>query len=124
MEEEIKLFDSEYRLAEIVWENEPIGSGELTRLCKEQLNWQRTTTYTVLKKLCDRGVLRNDSAVVTATVKRDDIQRSESKRILERLFDNSLPGFITAFMGEKRITAEEADRLKTLIDSYREGNAR
>lgn len=119
MEDEVKLFDSEYRMAEIVWEKEPIGSGELARLCKERLGWQRTTTYTVLKKLCERGVLSNDSAVVTATVKREEVQRSESKRLLEKMFNNSLPGFIAAFMGEDSITAEEAERLKVLIDSYR-----
>lgn len=119
MENEVKLFDSEYRMAEIVWEQEPVGSGELARLCKERLGWQRTTAYTVLKKLCERGVLRNDSATVTATVKREEVQRSESKRLLEKMFDNSLPGFIAAFMGEGSITAEEAEGLKALIDSYR-----
>lgn len=119
IEQEVKLFDSEHRLAEIVWDREPVGSGELARLCKEQLGWQRTTTYTVLKKLCERGVLRNESATVTALVKREAIQHSESKRLLEKLFDNSLPGFIAAFMGESKITEEEADRLKRLIDSYR-----
>lgn len=122
--EEIKLYDAEYSLAEIVWEQEPIGSGELAREALERMGWKRTTTYTVLKRLCVRGVLRNDDAVVTAVVKRQEMQRQESKRLLQRLFDNSLPDFVASFVEENSISHEEAELLKGMIDRCREEERR
>ena len=123
VEKEIRLFEAEYRFAQIVWEHEPVGSGELARLCQEQLGWKRTTTYTVLKKLCGRGIMRNENAVVTALVGREEIQRQEGKRMLNRLFDGSLPGFVAAFVGEQPLTRAEAEQLKALIDRCREEDA-
>lgn len=118
--EQLKLGESEYRFAGIVWENEPIGSGELVKLCEEHLGWKKSTTYTVLKKLCDRGVLQNEDAVVTAPIKREQVQKFESEQVVNKAFGGSLPQFITAFMGDKKLTKNQADKLKKLIDSYKE----
>ncbi len=121
MEEKLKLYDAEYRLASIVWDNEPIHSRELAEKCAAELGWKRTTTYTMLKKLCDKGVLRNDDAQVTARVKRAQIQRAESREVVERSFGGSLPGFVASFLSERTLSEEEAEELRRLIESHREG---
>ena len=113
-----KIFDSEYRLASIVWENEPIQSGELCKLCEEQLGWKRTTTYTVLKKLCNKGILQNESAIVTSLAKREQVQRQEGQAVLDKAFGGSLPKFIAAFLGERGVTDAEAQEIRELIDNY------
>jgi predicted transcriptional regulator len=118
--EQLKLCESEYRFADIVWENEPLGSGDLVRLCEERLGWKKSTTYTVLKKLCERGILRNENAMVTAMIKQEQVQRYESEQIVNRSFGGSLPQFITAFMGDRKLTKSQADKLKKLIDSFKE----
>ncbi len=118
MPQEQKLFDAEYRLISIVWENEPIPSGELCRLCQQRLGWKRTTTYTVLKKLCNKGYLQNESAVVTSLAKREDIQRQEGQTVLDKAFGGSLPQFIAAFLGEQGISEAEAREIKEMIDDY------
>ena len=118
--EQLKLCESEYRFADIVWENEPMGSGELVRLCAERLGWKKSTTYTVLKKLCERKILKNENSVVSAIIKQEQVRRFESEQIISRTFGGSLPQFITAFMGNKKLTKGQADRLKKLIDSFRE----
>lgn len=118
--QDIKLCESEYRFATIVWQNEPIGSGELVKLCKEILGWKKSTTYTVLKKLCQRGILQNNDTIVTAQIKQDQVQQFESEQIIKRAFNGSLPGFIAAFLDNKKISDEEAEELKQLIDRYKE----
>ena len=118
--EELKLCESEYRFAAIVWENEPIGSGELATLCEKKLGWKKSTTYTVLKKLCERGILKNEKAVVTASIKQEQVQKFESEQFISRAFGGSLPQFIAAFMNDKKLSHKEADNLKKLIDSYKE----
>ena len=118
--EQFKLYESEYRFASIVWESEPVGSGDLVALCYERLGWKKSTTYTVLKKLCERGVLKNENATVSAIVKQEQVQRYESEQFVERIFDGSLPSFITAFMQDKKLSEKDADGLKMLIDSYKE----
>lgn len=118
--EQLKLCESEYRFADIVWENEPLGSGDLVRLCEERLGWKKSTTYTVLKKLCERGILKNENSKVTAVIKQEQVQRYESEQIVNRNFGGSLPQFITAFMGDRKLTKSQADKLKKLIDSFKE----
>lgn len=118
--EQLKLYESEYRFASIVWEHEPIGSGDLVRVCEERLGWKKSTTYTVLKKLCDKGILKNENALVTALIKQEQIQRYESEQIINRTFGGSLPSFINAFMGDKKLTEKQAEKLKQLIDSFKE----
>ena len=117
-----KIFESEYRFCQILWEHEPVGSTELVRLCREALGWKKSTTYTVLKKLVDRGILRNENAVVSAVVPQDEILREESRAVVERTFEGSLPSFLAHFMGGRTISDEEADELKAIIDRYREGD--
>lgn len=118
--EDLKLCESEYRFAIIVWANEPIGSGELVSLCEKQLGWKKSTTYTVLKRLCERGIFMNENAIVTALIKQEQVQRFESEQFISRAFGGSLPKFITAFMDNKKLSKVEADQLKKLIDSYKE----
>ena len=114
--EEKKLFDGEYRFMELVWKNEPVRSMELARLCLDQLGWKKSTCFTVLKKLSQRGFVRNENAVVTAMVKRDEVQRQESKAVVDKSFGGSLPAFVTAFLSDRKLTKEEAEKLRTMIE--------
>lgn len=122
MKHDYKLTNSEYRLALIIWENEPILSPDLCKISELQLGWKRTTTYTVLKKLSTKGVVRNDSALVTSLVKRDKIQQIESQTVVEQTFENSLPMFIAAFLSNRKLSPEEAKDIRDLIDQHREGD--
>ena len=116
----LKLCESEYRFATIVWDNEPITSGELVTLCNEYLGWKKSTTYTVLKKLCERRILINENSKVHSLVKKEQVQKYESEQFISRSFGGSLPQFLTAFMGDKKISKQEAEKLKKIIDSYKE----
>ena len=113
---DLKLFDAEYRLCDIVWENEPLRSPELVELCGQRLGWKKSTTYTVLKKLCGRGVLQNRNALVTALVKREQVQKYESEALLQKAFDGSLPAFVAAFLRDKRLSEKEAEELRRMIE--------
>ena len=117
--DELKLFDGEYKFANLVWEHEPIGSGELVKLSQQQLGWKKSTTYTVLKKLCQKGILHNENAVVTALVKREAVQKYESQAVLEKAFDDSLPKFIASFLSDRKLSQEEAEEIQALIDNHR-----
>ena len=116
-----KVFESEYRFCLILWENEPIKSGELVNLCREQLGWKPTTTYTVIKRLSERGVLKNENAVVYALVTKDEVQAAEINEMVEKTFEGSLPAFIAAFTKHQKITDEELDAVQAMIDRYRKG---
>lgn len=118
--EELRLCNSDYRFMMIVWEHAPVGSGELVRLCQEQLGWKKSTTYTQIKRLSEKGILKNENAVVEPLVTREEVQKQESDAFVERTFAGSLPGFLTAFLGGKKLSAKEAEELKNLIDHYRE----
>ncbi len=111
-----KLFDAEYRFMEVIWANEPVNSTELVRLCADALGWKKSTTYTMLRRLVERGVVKNEDATVTALVKKDDVRRYESEALLEKAFDNSLPAFLTAFLYDKKLSQKEADQLKKMIE--------
>ena len=114
--EKYKLFDAEFKFASIIWENEPVNSTELVRLCADRLGWKKSTTYTVFKKLCERGILQNKDAVVTALIKCEDVQKYESSAVVEKAFDGSLPKFLTAFLGERKLSSQEAEELKRIIE--------
>lgn len=114
-----KIFESEYRFCEILWEQEPISSGKLVRLCQERLEWKKSTTYTVIRRLAERGVLKSENAVVTSLVSKEDVQSSTSTEIVERTFSGSLPGFIAAFTRKKTLTPKEADEIQKIIDAYK-----
>mgnify|MGYP001851506494 FL=1 len=117
MEQPRRLADGEYRFAALVWANEPLSSGQLVRLAADALGWKKSTTYTVLKKLCSRGILRNEGGTVTALVKQDAVQRQESAAVVDRTFGGSLPRFVAAFLNEKPISAEEAAQIRALLDA-------
>ena len=116
-----KVFESEYRFCLILWENEPIKSGELVNLCREQLGWKPTTTYTVIKRLSERGVLKNENSVVSALVTKDEVQAAEINEMVEKTFEGSLPAFIAAFTKHQKITEKELDAVQAMIDRYRKG---
>jgi predicted transcriptional regulator len=120
MHTNLGLSNAEYRLASIIWENEPLTSPELCQISAEQLGWKRTTTYTVLKKLCDRSLMQNRATVVTSLVSREEVQQFASQSIVESRFDAKLPIFIATFLNGRQLTAAEADQIKALIDSHRE----
>ncbi len=120
----LRLAEGEYRFACIIWDNEPLHSGKLVELCAQQLGWKKSTTYTVLKKLVNRGILRNENAVVTAAVPKEDVLQEESRAVVDHAFGGSLPSFLVHFMEGRTISDVEADELKSIIDRYREGDAR
>jgi predicted transcriptional regulator len=114
--EPYKLFDAEYKFVSLIWENEPINSTDLVRLSLEKLGWKKSTTYTVLRKLCERGILQNQNAIVSALIKREEARQYESEALIEKAFDGSLPHFLTAFLGNNKITKKEAEELKRIIE--------
>lgn len=114
----LKLCDSDYRFMQIVWEAAPVNSGELVRLCSERLGWKKSTTYTQIKKMCDKGYIENVQATVRVLVPREQVQADESAYFVERTFDGSLPEFLTAFLGGKTISEKEAERIKRMIDEH------
>lgn len=116
-----KIFESEYRFACIVWAHEPVTTRELVTLCQEQLQWKRTTTYTVLKRLCERGIFQTMDSVVTSLIPQEKIQHCESRQFVKRTFGGSLPGFIAAFLGGETLSEQEAELLKEMIDQHKEG---
>ncbi|MBQ8783223.1 MAG: BlaI/MecI/CopY family transcriptional regulator [Clostridia bacterium] len=116
-----KVFESEYRFCLILWENEPIKSSELVKLCKEQLGWKPTTTYTVIKRLSERGVLKNENTIVSSLVSKDEVQASEINEMVEKTFEGSLPAFVAAFTRHQKISEKEIDEVQRMIDRYRKG---
>lgn len=111
-----KIFESEYRFCLILWEQEPISSSALAALCKERLGWSRTTTYTVIKRLSDRGVLKNENTIVTSLVSKNEVQAAEIDEMVEKTFEGSLPAFIAAFANHRRLSNAEREELLRLID--------
>ena len=116
-----KLCDSEYRFMCVVWDHAPLPSGRLVELCAQQLGWKKSTTYTALKKLCDKGLLKNENAMVSVLVKKEAVQAEESAAFVRRTFDGSLPAFLAAFMGGRKLSDREAAEIQKLIDDHREG---
>ena len=116
-----KIFESEYRFCLILWGNEPIKSSELVNLCRKQLGWKPTTTYTVIKRLSERGVLKNENTIVSALVTKDEAQAAEINEMVEKTFEGSLPAFIAAFTKHQKISEKEIDELQHMIDRYRKG---
>lgn len=115
-----KIFDSEYRFCLILWENEPINSTRLVELCKQQLSWSKATTYTVIRRLAERGVVKNENAVVSTLVTKEQVQQSQMKEMMEKTFEDSVPAFIAAFSNCRRLTKEEIGQLEALINGYQE----
>lgn len=119
MEKMLRLAEGEYRFATLVWENEPLPSGQLVRLAADALGWKKSTTYTVLKKLCERGILCNTDGVVTSLVKQSAVQQQECTAVVDRTFGGSLPRFVAAFLNEKPISKAEAAEIRAMLDAAR-----
>ncbi len=114
-----KIFESEYKFCLILWENEPIKSKELVSLCQNQLGWKPTTTYTVIKRLAERGVLKNENTLVTSLVSKEDVQASEIEELVDKTFNGSLPAFVAAFTKQKNISQKDIDEIQKMIDNFR-----
>jgi len=112
----LKLFDAEYKFMSIVWEHEPVNSTELTRLCERKLGWKKPTTYSMIRKLCERGIMQNEKATVTTLIAREDVQKYEADVFIDRVFDGSVPSFITTFLQNKTLSEDEAQEIKSMID--------
>lgn len=117
---ELRLCESDFRFMCVVWENEPVSSHDLVLKCNEQLGWKKSTTYTVLKKMSEKGFAKNEGSVINSLVAKNDVQKYESNRVVNTSFDGSLPSFLASFFGGKKISEDEAQELKRLIDNYRE----
>ena len=113
-----KIFESEYKFACIVWEKEPVSVKELIQLCNEELEWKRTTTYTVLKRLCERGILKNEDGIVNSLYTKEQIQYSESRQFLDKTFEGSLPSFMAAFLKGKKMSDKEIQELRRILDDF------
>ncbi len=116
-----KIFESEYRFCLILWEHEPVKSKELVKLCEEQLGWKPTTTYTVIKRLSERGVVKNENTIVTSLVSKEEAQAAEIDELVDRTFEGSLPAFIAAFTKHQKFSDKELDEVQRMIDRYRKG---
>lgn len=114
-----KLGNIEARFADMIWENEPVGSGELVSMCAKELNWKKSTTYTVLRRLCERGIFRNQDGVVTSLISRQDYYAIRSEQFVEETFAGSLPGFLAAFTARKKLSEQEITELERLIEENR-----
>lgn len=118
--EELKLGMVEGHFADIVWNNQPITTKELVALCEKELNWKRTTTYTVLKKLCERGIFKTENSLVTAIISRSEFYAIQSEKFVDETFKGSLPAFIAAFSSRKKLSAGEISEIRRMIEEYKE----
>lgn len=115
-----KIFESEYRFCLLLWENEPVNSTKLVALCKENLGWSKATTYTVIRRLSERGVIKNENTIVSSLISKEEAQSSRLEEMLEETFEGSMPAFIAAFSKSKKLSKSEVDQLQALIDSFEE----
>ena len=119
--EEKKLGVVESRFADIIWKHEPLPSGELVKICAQELNWKKPTTYTVLRKLCERGIFQNRDGIVSSVISREDFYAIQSEQFVEETFAGSLPAFLAAFTTRKTLSSDEIAQIRTMIDSFEEG---
>ena len=118
---EIELGEVQNRFAELIWENEPIGSGQLVKLCEKELGWKKPTTYTVLRKLCEKGLFQNENGIVTSVISREEFQFAKSEKVVEENYKGSLPAFFAAFTSRKKLSKEEIEEIQSMINQMREG---
>lgn len=118
--DEMRLGAVESKFAELIWQNEPISSGELVKLCLSELDWKKSTTYTVLKKLCERGIFQNSDSTVTSLISKDEFYSMQSEKFVEETFEGSLPAFIAAFTSRKKLTDKEIAEIRKMIDVAKE----
>lgn len=115
-----KIFESEYRFCLLLWDNEPVNSTRLVELCRENLGWSKATTYTVIRRLSERGVVKNENTIVTTLISKEEAQKARMEEMMEETFEGSVPAFIAAFSKSKKLTKQDVDQLQALIDSFRE----
>lgn len=115
-----KIFDSEYRFCLILWEHEPINSTKLAVLCKERLGWSKATTYTIIRRLAERGVLKNENATVSSLVTKEQVQQDQMEQMMDKTFEGSVPAFLTAFGNSRKLSKEALDQLEQMIRDYSE----
>ena len=115
----IELAAVQERFADIVWENEPIASGDLVQICEKKLNWKKPTTYTVLRKLCEKGLLQNVDGIVSSLISKEEFYSAKSEQIIEDSYKGSLPAFIAAFTSHKKLTKKDVDEIQQLIDTFK-----
>lgn len=115
-----KIFESEYRFCLLLWENEPINSTKLVELCKEHLGWSKATTYTVIRRLSERGVVKNENTMVSSLISKEEAQKSRLEEMVEETFEGSVPAFIAAFSRDRKLSKQDVDQLRALIDTYQE----
>lgn len=118
--EQYKLGEMEQKFADLIWEHEPVGSGELAKLCEKEFGWKRTTTYTMLKRLCERKIFVNESSVVAARMTKEEFQAAQGEQFINENFGGSLPCFLAAFSRRKKLSDKEIAALKNLIEDYEE----
>lgn len=116
-----RVTEAEYRLCLILWEHEPIKSTQLVQLCNEKLGWKETTSYTVMKRLSQRGVIKNEKTIVSSLVSKEEVQAAELNNLVEKTFEGSLPAFVAAFTKHRKLSGREIDELSAMIDDYRKG---
>ena len=117
----IELAAVQERFADIVWANEPIPSGELVKICEKELNWKKPTTYTVLRKLCEKGLLQNVDGIVSSLLSKEEFYSAKSEQIIEASYEGSLPAFIAAFTSRKKLSKKEVDEIQKMIDDFKKG---
>ena len=115
-----KIFESEYRFCLLLWENEPINSTKLVELCRERLGWSKATTYTVIRRLSERGVVKNENTMVSSLISKEEAQKSRLEEMVEETFEGSVPAFIAAFSRDRKLSKQDVDQLQALIDTYQE----
>ena len=111
-----KIYEGEYRCLNILWENEPIASPKLVQLCNEKLGWKKSTTYTVIKKLIDKGIVKNDNTIVSALVSKEEVDRQDSEELLQRTSKGNIPAFFAAFLKDRKLSREDAEHIRQIID--------
>lgn len=119
--DDMRLGAVESRFADIIWAHEPLSSGELVKLCDEELRWKKPTTYTVLRKLCERGIFQNQNSIVSARITREEFYAMQTERFVEETFEGSLPAFLAAFTTRKSLTPDEIQQIRSMIDRIGEG---
>lgn len=116
--DKIKIFDAEYRFMNIIWEHSPISSTELAKLANEELGWKKSTTYTVIRRLCERGAIKNQDAVVSALINKEQVMRAETEEHIDRIYDGSLKLFFTTFLQKEKLSKDEILELKKIIEQH------
>jgi len=120
MQHILKLFDAEYKFMSIIWDREPVNSTELSRICEKELGWKKPTTYSMIKKLSERGIVQNEKATVISLISRESVQKHEADVFIDRVFDGSMPSFITSFFKGKTLSEDDAQKIKAMIDGVTE----